>query len=160
MYEYWLLLHILAAIAFAGCHGASMFALYHIRSLDLDRQRIADTIAFSGTTTRAMYISLILIVVAGSVLSVQGKWLGYVWLWLSIGVLVVTTVLMTAIAKPYFKRITAACGMRPSGVPRVSDEELQELVAGPRSKANLISAIGILGLAVIVFLMVTKPGYP
>ena len=74
--------------------------------------------------------------------------------------LVVTTVLMTAIAKPYFKRITAACGIRPSGVPRVSDEELQELVAGPASKANLISAIGVVGLAVIVFLMVTKPGYP
>ncbi len=50
--------------------------------------------------------------------------------------------------------------MRPSGVPRVSDEELQELVAGPASKANLISAIGVVGLAVIVFLMVTKPGYP
>ena len=160
MYEYWLLLHVLAAIAFAGCHGVSMFALYRIRGMDLDRERIADTIAFSGTTTRPMYISLIVIVVAGAVLSVQGKWLGYAWLWLSIGVLVVTTVLMTAIAKPYFKRITAACGMRPSGVPRVSDEELQELVAGPASKANLISAIGVVGLAVIVFLMVTKPGYP
>jgi hypothetical protein len=160
MYEYWLLLHILAAITFVGCHGVSMFALYRIRAVGLDRARIADTIAFSGTTTRAMYVSLIVLVVAGFVLGVQGKWLGDWWLWLAVAVLVVTTVLMTLIAKPYFQRITAACAMRPSGVPRVSDEELQELIAGPKSKAHLVTTIGVAGLIVIVYLMVTKPGYP
>ena len=71
-----------------------------------------------------------------------------------------TTVLMTLIAKPYFQRITAACAIRPSGVPRVSDEELHELIAGPKSKAHLITTIGVAGLAVILYLMVTKPGYP
>lgn len=160
MYEYWLLLHILAAVAFAGCHGVSMFALYRIRAMGLDRARITDTIAFSGTTTRPMYISLIVLVVAGFVLGVQGKWLSDWWLWLAVAVLVITTALMTLIAKPYFQRITAACAMRPSGVPRVSDEELQELIAGPKSKAHLITTIGVIGLAVIVYLMVTKPGYP
>jgi hypothetical protein len=160
MYDYWVLVHVLAVIAFAGCHGVSMFALYRIRSMGLDRARIADMIAFSGTTTRPMYISLAVIVVAGVVLSVQGKWLGDWWLWLAIAVLVVTTVLMTLIAKPYFQRITAACAIRPSGVPRVSDEELQELVAGPKSKAHLITTIGVVGLVLILYLMVAKPGYP
>ncbi len=160
MYEYWLLLHIVAAIVFAGCHGVSMFALYRIRGLGLDRTRITDTIAFSGTTTRPMYISLLVVIVAGFVLGVQGKFMGYWWMWLAFAVLIVTTVLMTLIAKPYFQRITAACAIRPSGVPRVSDEELQELVAGPKSKAHLITAIGVIGLVVIVYLMVTKPGWP
>ena len=50
-----------------------MFALYRIRALGLDRERIADMVAFSGTTTRPMYISLAVIVVAGTVLSVQGS---------------------------------------------------------------------------------------
>ena len=117
-------------------------------------------IAFSGSTTRPMYVSLAVIVVAGTILSVQGRWLGDWWLWLAIAVLVVTTVSMTMIAKPYFQRITAACAIRPSGVPRVSDEELQELIAGPRSKAHVITAIGVLGFGVIVYLMVAKPGYP
>ncbi len=63
---------------------------------------------------------------------------------------------MTAIAKPYFKKVSAACDLRPSGVPRVSDEELLELV---RSKASaLIMLIGIGGLTLIVWLMVFKPG--
>lgn len=160
MYDYWVLLHVVAVIVFAACHGVSMFALYRIRTLGLDRARIADMIAFSGSTTRPMYVSLAVIVVAGTILSVQGRWLGDWWLWLAIAVLVVTTVSMTMIAKPYFQRITAACAIRPSGVPRVSDEELQELIAGPRSKAHVITAIGVLGFGVIVYLMVAKPGYP
>jgi hypothetical protein len=41
-------------------------------------------------------------------------------------------------------------------VPRTSDEELGELVRSP--KAYWITAIGVGGLAIIVWLMVTKPG--
>ena len=42
----------------------------------------------------------------------------------------------------------------------MSDEELQELIAGPKSKAHLITTIGVVGLVVIVYLMVAKPGWP
>lgn len=156
MYRYWVVLHILAAASFLLAHGVSMYALYRVRALDLDRDRIVDTITFSGATTKPMYVSLLVLVVAGFVAGYQGKWLDDWWIWISIGILVVTTVLMTAVAKPYFQRITAACAMRPSGVPRTSDEELGELVRSP--KAHVISAIGVVGLAVIIWLMVTKPG--
>ena len=156
MYRYWVVLHILAAASFLLAHGVSMYALYRVRSLDLDRDRIVDTITFSGATARPMYISLLVLVIAGFVAGYQGKWLDDWWIWISVGVLVVTTVLMTAVAKPYFQRITAACAMRPSGVPRTSDEELGELLRSP--KAHVISAIGVVGLAVIIWLMVTKPG--
>ena len=70
--------------------------------------------------------------------------------------LVATTVLMTVIAKPYFKRISAACALRPSGVPRTSDEELGELVRSSQGAPD--HAIGVGGLAIIIWLMVTKPG--
>jgi cytochrome bd-type quinol oxidase subunit 2 len=156
MYRYWVVLHILGVAAFLLAHGVSMFALYRVRSLDLDRERIVDTITFSGATTRPMYISLIVLVVAGAVAGWQGQWLDDWWIWISVVVLVATTVLMTLIAKPYFKRISAACAMRPSGVPRTSDEELGELVTS--SKAHAITAIGVGGLAIIIWLMVTKPG--
>ena len=94
--------------------------------------------------------------VSGAVAGYQGKWLDDWWIWISIAVLVATTVAMTLIAKPYFQRISAACAMRPSGVPRTSDEELGELVNS--SKVHLITAIGVGGLAIIIWLMVTKPG--
>ncbi len=156
MYQYWVVLHILAVAAFLLAHGVSMFALYRIRSVGLDRQRIVDTITFSGATARPMYVSLLVLTVAGVVAGVQGKWIDDWWIWIAVAVLIATTVLMTLIAKPYFKRLTAACAMRPSGVPRTSDEELDELVRSP--KAHLITVIGTGGLAVIIWLMVTKPG--
>ncbi len=156
MDQYWVLLHIVAAMAFVAAHGVSMFTLYRVRSLDLDRARIADAISFSGVTTRPMYVSMLVLVVAGFVSGYKGKWLDDWWLWIALVVLVVTTGLMTAIARPYFRKITDACAVRPSGVPRTSDEELTALL---RSKTTtLITAIGSIGLLVILWLMVLKPG--
>lgn len=156
MYRYWVVLHILGVAAFLLSHGVSMFALYRLRTLDLDRGRIVDTITFSGATSKPMYISLVVLFIAGAVAGYQGGWLDDWWIWIAIGVLVVTTVLMTLIAKPYFKRISAACAMRPSGVPRTSDEELGELLRS--SKVHLITVLGVGGLAIIIWLMVAKPG--
>jgi uncharacterized membrane protein len=157
MAEYWTLAHILSVVAFLSCHGASTFALFRIRSLGTDRTKIADTISFSGTTSKPMYVALIAVMVAGFGSAITGPWgLNDTWIWAALVVLVVTTGLMTAIAKPYFKKVSAACDLRPSGVPRVSDEELRELV---RTKASsLIMLIGFGGLTLIVWLMVFKPG--
>jgi hypothetical protein len=154
VYRYWVLLHILAVIAFVASHGVSMFALLRIRRLGTDRERIQDAISFSGTTTLPMYVSLAVLVVAGFVAGVQGSWLSQGWIWIAIVVLVITTGLMAAIARPYFHRITDACAVRPSGVPRTSDQELSALVRAPAG--NLIMAIGTIGLAVIVWLMIFK----
>jgi uncharacterized membrane protein len=156
MYRYWVVLHILGVASFLLAHGVSMFALYRLRTLDLDRDRIVDTITFSGATAKPMYVSLLVLLVAGFAAGYLGKWLDDWWIWISVVVLVLTTVLMTLVAKPYFKRISAACAIRPSGVPRTSDEELGELVRS--SKAHVITAIGVGGLAIIIWLMVTKPG--
>jgi uncharacterized membrane protein len=157
MAEYWVLAHILSVVAFLSCHGASMFALFRIRALGTDRTKIADTIAFSGSTSKPMYISLIAVVIAGFGAAIVGPFgLNDTWTWAALVVLIITVGLMTAIAKPYFKKVSAACDLRPSGVPRVSDEELRELV---RSRASVaIMLIGIVGLTVIIWLMVLKPG--
>lgn len=156
MYRYWVVLHILGVASFLLAHGVSMFALYRLRALDLDRARIVDTITFSGATAKPMYLSLIVLTVAGFVAGYQGKWLDDWWIWIAVAVLVATTALMMLIAKPHFKRVSAACAMRPSGVPRTSDEELGELVRS--GTTHLITAIGAGGLAIIIWLMVTKPG--
>ena len=156
MYRFWFALHILGVVAFVGAHGVSMFTLYRIRNLDLDRARIADAISFSGTTTRPMYVSLVVLVVAGFIAGIQGDWINDWWIWIAVAVLLITAGSMTAIAAPYFRRITEACGVRPSGVPRTSDEELSALINGPTN--TLISVTGMIGLLVILYLMIFKPG--
>src|SRR4029079_6259653 len=83
MYRYWFFLHILGVVAFMSAHGASMFTLFRVRNLNLDRAKIADAISFSGITTRPMYISLLVIVVAGIGSAITGP-VGFNdwWLWL------------------------------------------------------------------------------
>lgn len=153
-WQWWLFLHLTGILAFVGAHGVSMFVLYRIRG-ERDRQRIAELITFSGTTTRPMYIGLLILtaggVGAGITLHLFSQW----WLWISIVILLVTIGLMSGLAGPYFRRITAACEVRPSGVPRVSDEELMQLLRS--GEAHVISAIGIVGLLAILYLMLFKP---
>jgi amino acid transporter len=153
-WQWWLFLHIAGVLAFVGAHGVSMVVLYRVRG-ERDRRRIAELIAFSGTTTRPMYIALGVLTLggvgAGLTLHLFSKW----WLWISIMILLVSIGLMTALAKPYFRKITAACEVRPSGVPRVSDEELEQLLSS--GEAHVITAIGGIGLLAILYLMLFKP---
>jgi len=157
MFSWVLLLHILSAFALLGTHGTSMFVLYRIRG-ERDRAKILTFLTLSGETTIPMYASTGAIVLSGI-------WLGLMpaigafkhwWVWVAILLLVATIGLMTVVAKPYFVRVKAACEVRPSGVPRVSDEELREITTA--STAHLITAIGVIGLLGILYLMVFQPG--
>ncbi len=153
-WQWWLLVHLTGVLVFVGAHGVSMFVMFRIRG-ERDRQRIAELITFSGTTTRPMYIGLAILTVggvgAGLTLHLFSQW----WLWIAIGILLITIGLMSGLAKPYFRRITASCEIRPSGVPRVSDEELEQLLRS--GEATVISVIGIVGLLLILYLMLFKP---
>ena len=156
MYYRWVVyLHILSVLVFLSTHGVSMVVLYRIRA-ERDRKKILDLITLSGETTLPMYISLGAIVLTGILAGLKLKSFREWWIWVAIVLLLAIVGLMTAIAKPYFNRIKAACEVRPSGVPRVSDQELGEILGAPT--VGLISAIGVIGLLVILYLMVFQPG--
>lgn len=152
----WLLfLHILSVFVFLVAHGVSVFVLFRVRR-ERDRTKILELLTFSGETTLPMYISMGAIVVFGVLLGLKESTFSHWWIWLAIGVLIATSALMGAIAKPYFAKLKLACAMRPTGVPRASDEELAQLLSAPT--AMIISAIGSIGLVVILYLMVFQPG--
>lgn len=148
-------LHIASAIGFVGIHGASIVVLYAIRK-ERDRIQIESLLGFSAKTVIAMYLSLAAVVGTGF-------WLGFEltfyfrqpWYWWSLVLLAVTSLLMWVVAKPFTKRLRAACEIRPSGVPRASDQELSHILRSPRT--HLITAIGVAGLGAILYLMVFRP---
>jgi Co/Zn/Cd efflux system component len=148
--------HVAAVLALLGTHGASMFVLYAIRR-ERDRKKILDLISLSGYTVGPMYVSIVAIVVFGAWLWWKVYPLDTWWLWIAVVILVLTIGLMNATAKPYFARVKEACQVRPSGVPRVSDEELGEVLGSAR--AHLITAIGLVGLLAILYLMIFKPQF-
>jgi hypothetical protein len=151
----WLLfLHIVSVLALLGTHGTSITVLYRIRR-ERDRARILDLVTLSGETILPMYVSLAAIVVTGILLGLKVHAFSLWWIWAAIAILVVVAALMGAIARPYFARVKEACQMRPSGVPRVSDEELLEILHA--STAHVLSAIGGIGLLAILYLMIFQP---
>jgi hypothetical protein len=153
-YKAVLYLHVLSVLALLATHGVSMVVLYRIRP-ERDRKKILDLITLSGETTLPMYISLGGIILFGVLAGLDGRFFDEAWIWVSIVLLLLVVGLMTAVAKPYFARIKEACQVRPSGVPRVSDEELGQILGG--GTAHLITAIGAIGLLAILYLMLFKP---
>ncbi len=147
-------LHLGAAIIFVGVHGASMVVLYVIRG-EKDRERIQGLLGFSAKTVIPMYVSIGLVVVTGVLVGQEIGAFQRGWGWWSLVLLAVVTILMFFIAKPIHRRVHAACELRPSGAPRVSDEELAVILKSPQ--VHLVTAIGVAGVAGLVYLMTFKP---
>jgi hypothetical protein len=153
-YRWWKLLHVLGVLGFVMFHGVSIVVAFRLRK-ERDRARIAELLQFSGSSVIGMYVSLVVLIAFGVVAGFSGSWWGYWWIWISLVLLVVTILEMGAVARPYYERLKDAIQLRPSGVPRKSDEELDQLL---RSRLALFNAVwGLLALVVITWLMIWKP---
>jgi hypothetical protein len=153
-YTWWKFLHVAGVIAFVMFHGVSMMVALQLRT-ERDRGRIATMTQLSGSSLRGMYVALLWLIVFGVIAGIQGEWWNDGWFWISVGLLVVAIAEMSAVARPYYERVKEAIEIRPSGVPRRSDEELDEILRSPIGLWN--TAFGIAVLAAIAWLMIFKP---
>ncbi len=153
-YLWWRYLHIASAVLFVGVHGASMVVFYAIRG-ETDRARIRSLLAISAKTVVPMYISMGLTIVTGVLAGLRIGAFSRGWGWWSLVLLAVISVLMWFVAKPIHRRVQAACEIRASGVPRVADEDLAIVLRTPQT--HVVTAIGVLGTAGLVYLMTFKP---
>jgi hypothetical protein len=153
-YSWWKFLHVAGVIAFVGFHGVSMAAALRVRK-ERDRVRIATMLQLSGSSLMGMYVSLAWLITFGVVAGIQGGFWNDGWFWIAIGLLVLAVGEMSAVARPYYQRVKEAVELRPSGVPRRSDEELEEILRSPVGLWN--TAFGAAVLLVITWLMIFKP---
>lgn len=153
-YSWWKFLHVAGVIAFVGFHGVSMTAALRVRK-ERDRMRIATMLQLSGSSLTAMYVSLLWLITFGVVAGIQGGFWNDGWFWISIGLLVLVVGEMSAVARPYYQRVKEAVEVRPSGVPRRSDEELEEIMSSPVGLWNAV--FGAVVLLAITWLMIFKP---
>lgn len=153
-YSWWKFLHVAGVIAFVSFHGVSMTAALRVRK-ERDRVKIATMLQLSGSSLMGMYVSLLWLVVFGVVAGIQGGFWNDGWFWIAIGLLVLAVGEMSAVGRPYYQRVKEAVEVRPSGVPRRSDEELEEILRSPVALWNAVFGAAI--LLAITWLMIFKP---
>lgn len=153
-YSWWKFLHVAGVIAFVSFHGVSMVAALRVRK-ERDRVRIATVLQLSGSSLMGMYVSLAWLITFGVVAGIQGDFWNDGWFWISIGLLVLAVAEMSAVGRPYYERLKEAVEVRPSGVPRRSDEELEEILSSPVAVWNAVFGAAV--LLAITWLMIFKP---
>ena len=161
LYRWLVYLHILGAFGFLLAHGGSVSAVFRVR-----REQTPDglraILQLSNASFNVMYGSLLLMIVAGVVSGFLGHWWGGAWIWASLALLVVTAVGMFFLATGFFNRLRRAAGLswfdgrreRPAEPP-AAPEEIARLKASGRPV--LTTVLGLLPIALIVWLMVFKP---
>lgn len=103
-----------------------------------------------------MYVSFGLLLLGGVAAGIDGSLFADWWLLGSLVLLLVLTALMSLVATPHMKRLREGCTRWADGTYTLSDEELQAVLDGPATM--ITAASGSIGLVVILYLMVFKPG--
>ena len=162
MHPWLVLFHIVAAFAFVLSHGASSAVALVLRRQN-DAERVRALLELSRSTAVAMYVSLALMLASGILVGFSGHWWSQIWIWLSLGLLVLIGVSMSILGSYYFNQVRVAVGLPPTYGGKQSDvaqepaapEELHALLRSRRPIA--VSVIDVAGLVVILWLMVLKP---
>ena len=155
-----MLLHLIGLVLFVACHGVSMFVAFRIRS-QREPRAIAAAMEASSMAIGPMYLGMLLLIIGGRRARRPAPTSGS-----SRGssprrscfVLVIGA--MYGIATPYYIRVRQAVGApvrgEPGGEPTASPDELAALLDTRRPEALLVT--GGLGLVILLWLMVLKPG--
>jgi hypothetical protein len=154
-------IHIAAAFAFVLSHGVSVWVAFAIRA-NPEPGRVRTLLDLSGSSLMAVYISLLVILVAGIVAALQAQHFGQGWTWAAIVIVVLIVGAMYGLGSSHYGRVRNAVGVRsyqdkpdaPDPTPPPADE-LATLVANRRPE--LLAAIGGIGLLVRLWLMRFRP---
>jgi hypothetical protein len=162
LYPWVVLLHIIGAFLFAASHGVAIWMSIQIAH-ERDRTRIAALLDLSATSLAGLYVGLLLLLIGGIWAGIIGGWFGHLWIWLALGLLILITVVMYLVATPYFRSLRAALGIKSQYGPKDAPEpvpapDAEVLAIAARSPIAILSSVGAGGIAIILFLMVVKPG--
>jgi hypothetical protein len=165
VYRWWVFLHILGAFGFLLAHGVSVAMVLSLRR-ERDPERIRALLDQSRVSIGLAYISLLILLTGGIVAGFLGRWWGAGWIWTALALLIVLVIAMGWLGTSFYDQVRIAVGTQPvlgsrrkawlaERPPPASPSELGALLAS--SRPLLIAWMGVVGLAVILWLMVLKP---
>jgi hypothetical protein len=160
MHQWIVLLHLVGAFVFVASHGVAVWMSMQL-SRERDPRRIAALLDLSSMSLGGLYGGLALLLIGGIWAGIDGGFFGRGWTWAAIAILVAITVVMYAIATPYFRRLRAALGMPQYGakdaVPPTPLSDPEILAIAARSPVAVLTVVGFGGLLIILWLMVFRP---
>ena len=159
MYNWLLFGHIASVVGFLLAHGTSAAMAFGLRS-EKATDGIRSLTELSKQTTQVMYSFILLIFITGLLMGIQGGWFGRYWIWTAMVVLIVTIGVMSFLGRRY-NAVRASVGLPTRSGRRTvtstpgSPEDIRRVVDA--TPAGLITAIGVVALALLLGLMVLKP---
>lgn len=161
MYGAIVYLHVAGVFIFLLGHGGSANAAFQIKH-ERNPDRLRALLDMSVWSYIGMYVGLLLLLVTGIVAAFMGNHWGRGWIWASIVLFVALFIIMGVYGSMYYGRVRTAVGLKPyrrtDQMPLENVASEQELDALLRSNRPIIlTAIGLLGLLIILWLMMFKP---
>ena len=159
MYQWIVFLHILGALVFFMAHGASATMAFRLRR-ETNLERLRTLLGLSEVAVPVMYISLLILLLAGIVAGIMGNWFNTRgWIWASLVLLIVLAGWMGYYAQRHYIPIRKALGVayrgQPGATPPASEAEVAVLVQA--TSPAMLAGVSLLITAVILWLMVFKP---
>ena len=151
LYQWIVYVHILAVFAFLLAHGAATAITFKLRG-ERKIERVRALLDLSESMRILGSVSLLVLIVAGILLGVMGHWWGHGWIWTALILLTLMSVAMTLLAGRPLARARKL--LAASSTAQV-DQQLSTLLAAPNPV--VLSVIGGVGIAIILWLMMFKP---
>ena len=158
MYEWLILLHVAAVLAFMLAHGVHISAMWRMRA-EPDPV-VSSTLLNVVPSAVVLRILLAVIVGTGVLAGFMGSWWTRGWIWTSLAVLVVIWVAMWRYAGAYYGLVedAAARAIEARGSDATDATAQREFDAARRGWQTMaMTVVGFGGVAVILWLMMFKP---
>ncbi len=158
LYPWIVIAHVFFVIIALGAHGVSAFVVFRIRATS-DRAELKTLLDLSQSSLAVAGVALVLGVVFGIWAAIMGGHFSRAWPWVAIVVLVVVVVSMTPLAAGPMRemRVALGIGKDKSGAPILPGSDADIAAAKRKLQPELTTVVGIVGLAVLVWLMELKP---
>jgi plastocyanin len=154
VYQWFVFVHLAGVFGLLASHGVSMVVMFRLRT-ERDPASVDGLLQLSAASITPFWISTVVLLVGGVVAAFLGDLWSYGWIWASIGTLVVIIVAMFAMARPYYRRVRFVSRAMAEGSQAVAPEQFDRILSSGRPWA--VAAVGFVGLALILYLMLFKP---
>lgn len=155
LYPWFVFAHLVGLVLFAVAHGASALMAFRLRG-ERDRAAVAALLRTGELSLGPMYIGLLLLAIGGLGAAAAADLWSSTWIIASIVVFVFVLVVMWAVAAPYYQNLRKDLQtLGEDGRPTLDGDALAARLDTRRPE--ILTAVGGIGLLVLVWLMVIKP---